>query len=118
MVCYDGDVGRARALLETHVNLTFSDSFGVTALMCSSSQGRIECTRFLLDTGADVLAKDANGCTALSYGSRTRYGGLKVVQLLCAYGAQRKADDPDAPADCQEWVLERDVRRCVGPPSA
>jgi len=73
MVCYDGDVGRARALLETHVNLTFSDSFGVTALMCSSHRGHIECTRFLLDAGADVLATDTKGRTTLSFGSRTRY---------------------------------------------
>jgi len=31
---------------------------------------------------------------------------LAVVQLLCAYGAQRETLDPKVPADCRAWVLE------------
>jgi len=110
-----GDVGRVRTLLEAGADVLASVMVGpmegCTALMNASAVGHIDCVRLLLEAGADVLATASgrsyslswsDGRTALSLGSAR----LVVVQLLCAYGAQRAMLAPDAPANCRAWVLE------------
>ena len=58
-------------------------------MIYASSAGRLEAVKLLLDCGADVNAKDDDGCTALIYSYLD--GDEGIVKVLLDYGADFKA---------------------------
>jgi ankyrin repeat protein len=62
---------------------------GMTALSFAAREGRLEAARLLIDAGADVNAREANGITPLVMAITNRH--TPVAALLLARGA-----DPDA----------------------
>lgn len=59
---------------------------GATPLMVAAFEGHEDVVRILLEAGADVNAKDAEGNTALSLA--TTRGHQDVIKLLKAKGAK------------------------------
>ena len=66
-------------------DLSAKSEMGRTALHYASAQGRPECVRLLIDSGADVRAADNYGDTALHRAAM--YGHLDVARLLLDSGA-------------------------------
>ena len=64
---------------------------GITALMAASQNGYVEVVKELLNSGADINAKDNDGCTALMLASEN--GHLEVVNELLNRGADIRARD-------------------------
>ncbi len=60
--------------------------FGVSALMLASSKGRIEIVELLVNSGADVNARDDEGLTALWYARRANH--MEVMAFLQERGAK------------------------------
>ena len=104
-----GDVEFLRFLIGAGADLDRVSNGFWTALMIASFKGRVECARELLFAGADAKLRSKIGTTALR-----RANTLDMVQLLCAYGAQR--DDLlvrgpvgrfcNPTAECWTWLSE------------
>ncbi|BDA40453.1 Acyl-CoA-binding domain-containing protein 6 [Coccomyxa sp. Obi] len=58
-----------------------------------ASEGDTSAVAFLLDNGADIDSRDAEGCTALHWAADR--GSLEVTQLLLQRGAAVNAQDSD-----------------------
>jgi hypothetical protein len=78
------------------INLTDRKD-GLTALHIAAREGSLPETKRLLNLGAHVDAKDANGKTALHYAAQN--GHFKIVQELLAHGAlvDQKDNDGNTP---------------------
>mmetsp|Transcript_8099 Transcript_8099/g.19068 ORF Transcript_8099/g.19068 Transcript_8099/m.19068 type:complete len:121 (+) Transcript_8099:177-539(+) len=99
---YTGQADCAHLLLEAGADMKITLASDLTAMKLAISSGNAEFLRVLLDAGVDVNYADADGLTSLRFGSAR----LRVVQLLCAYGARRGKLSTNAPAECRAWVLE------------
>jgi ankyrin repeat protein len=64
---------------------------GMTALSFAAREGRLDAARLLLDAGADVNAREANGITPLVMAITNRH--TPVAALLLARGADPNAAD-------------------------
>ena len=51
------------------------DENGMTPLMYAARSGRTECAKILLKRGAQLLAKDLKGLTALHHAARSQQPG-------------------------------------------
>ena len=61
--------------------------------MLPSYYGDYKMVKYLIESGADINAKDKNGWTALMFAARNGYD--KIAQLLIKSGADIKAKDRD-----------------------
>lgn len=81
-------IGTVKALIaaKVDVNASFprSNSGGSTALLLSVGLGNKDLTKYLIDSGADLKAKDNYGDTALSLAEH--FGNLEIIELLQSYG--------------------------------
>ena len=81
-------ISTVKALIaaKADVNATFprSNSGGTTALLLSVGLGNREITKLLIDSGADLKAKDNYGDTALSLAEH--FGNSDMAELLKSYG--------------------------------
>ncbi|HIE68866.1 MAG TPA: ankyrin repeat domain-containing protein, partial [Planctomycetes bacterium] len=72
----------------------------------AAAAGQVDACKFLLDKGAEVSAKSADGNTPLH--AAAFFGRVKVVELLIEAGAEidAKADGGDTPLDAAagEWT--------------
>lgn len=86
--------GNLEALVHAAANGESVDSankYGVTPLMAAALWGQAEIARFLLDSGADLGAKESSfGCNALIFACLS--GKREVVKLILERGA-----DPNVP---------------------
>ena len=82
-----------RLLLEKGGDVNARDSYGNTALIFASIDGRLEIIRLLLAKGADVNARNDYGITALMLASKA--GHKEVVQLLLEKGADPNIQNKD-----------------------
>ena len=64
---------------------------GMTALSFAAREGRLEAARLLLDAGADVNAREANGISPLVMAITNRH--TQVAAVLLAHGADPNAAD-------------------------
>lgn len=81
----EGDVERAKQLLDQGVDLAAPDAAGEPALLVASLAGHTEVVALLLERGADINIRNKGGLTALHAAA---YGGkLDIVKLLVAKGA-------------------------------
>lgn len=80
-----GDVDRARQLLDQGVAIAELDEAGDPALVVASLSGHADVVALLLERGADIEIRNKHGLTALHAAA---YGGnMDVVELLVAKGA-------------------------------
>ena len=81
----EGDVEKAKQLLDKGAALAELDSAGEPALLIAALAGHVDVVVMLLDRGADVQIRNKGGLTALHAAA---YGGhLDVAQLLIERGA-------------------------------
>jgi ankyrin repeat protein len=79
-----GDRGAVRLLLNAGANPNDRNDASVTALMWSVDS--VETTRLLLERGADVNARSADGQTPVALAA-ARFGASDVLKLLIDHGA-------------------------------
>ncbi|KAG9338925.1 hypothetical protein JZ751_024315 [Albula glossodonta] len=75
--CIDGDMGYAKRLLETGCDPNMRDSRGRTGMHLAAARGNVETCRLLHKFGADLLATDYHGNTALHL-----CGHVDTIQFL------------------------------------
>lgn len=79
--CIDGDLAYAKRLLETGFDPNARDYRGRTGLHLAAARGNDEICRLLHKFGADLLATDAQGNTALHM-----CGHVDTIQFLVSNG--------------------------------
>jgi ankyrin repeat protein len=81
----DGDVNRAKQLLDEGAVVAELDAAGEPPLLIASLAGHADVVALLLDRGSAILVRNKGGLTALHAAA---YGGkLDVVKLLVSRGA-------------------------------
>lgn len=81
----DGDIERAKQLLDEGAVAAELDAAGEPALLIASLAGHADVVALLLDRGTAILVRNKGGLTALHAAA---YGGnLDVVKLLVSRGA-------------------------------
>ena len=68
------------------------DGFGWTPYIHAAEEGHIETLAYLESRGADILASDASGMTALDHARKQKL--WPVVDYLEARFAERRGSDP------------------------
>ena len=93
-----GAIGAARVLIEAGANVGHHTSTGMqpNVLMAAALNGHLDCVELLLQHGALLEARDANGNTPLTYAANR--GHAKVTAFLLNAGA-----NPNA-ANRYEWT--------------
>ena len=106
---YAGELETLRRMLARGSNVNVKDSYGNTPLMMASASARptAAVVRFLLDSGADVQARDNAGRTALDWA--LLQGETSVVPLLRAAGATTAAPLSAAPPAASSPSSPRDA---------
>jgi ankyrin repeat protein len=86
-----GDLGKARALLDTNPALVFltDNKYGRTALHWAVQSDHTDVAELLLSKNADVNAQDSGGRTPLDEAARLGY--MDMAKLLLAHGASVNA---------------------------
>mmetsp|Transcript_24238 Transcript_24238/g.55366 ORF Transcript_24238/g.55366 Transcript_24238/m.55366 type:complete len:470 (+) Transcript_24238:34-1443(+) len=87
--CMRGDLRKATKALEHGANVSAPNARGVTPVMLASTavgKSAHEALTLLLDKGAEINAKAANGWSALLHACRS--GKLQAVELLLERGAE------------------------------
>lgn len=79
--CIDGDVAYAKRLLETGCDPNTRDCRGRSGMHLAAARGNVEICRLLHKFGADLLATDAQGNTALHM-----CGHVDTIQFLVSNG--------------------------------
>jgi ankyrin repeat protein len=80
----NGNLHVLRGLLTTN-NVDDADGFGWTALSHAAGKGKMDCVRYCLEMGANVMARSANGWTPLHVASY--FGSVDVVHVFLDAGA-------------------------------
>jgi ankyrin repeat protein len=83
-----GDLTRMNELLTEGVSPDARDQRRSTPLFYAAGHGRINAAARLLDAGADINARNLDGCTVLD--SILQYGPPELIPWLEARGALRK----------------------------
>ncbi|MGH6862206.1 MAG: ankyrin repeat domain-containing protein, partial [Phyllobacterium sp.] len=81
----NGDLTRARQLLDQGANIADLDSSGEPALLIASLAGHKEIVALLLDRGSAIEIRNKGGLTAVHAAAYA--GRLDVVKLLVSKGA-------------------------------
>jgi len=76
--CNNGNVLIVRQLLEMKMNPNESNQDGFTALMGASEKGQLECVKCLVNSRAEVNAKDRTGKAALWYAYRNGHVEVEI----------------------------------------
>jgi excisionase family DNA binding protein len=77
---WEGDTGRAQALLHEGVDVNAKDAFGRTALIIAAARGHTYIVQVLIESGADPRVRDNVGTTALVAAESRGYS--RIVSLL------------------------------------
>ena len=81
-----GDVAQVKAFIEAHPDLVNAkDDRNCTPLHFSVNKGDVELVRFLVDKGADMTARDADGDSPLHWAAL--YGKPEIADLLVSRAA-------------------------------
>jgi len=67
---------------------TQSSSWGFTALMIAADNGALKCAQKLVDSGAGVNFRDADGISTLGHARQSSYFSQEIVDLLVSKGAE------------------------------
>lgn len=86
-----GDIAMIKLLLEYGADPKIADSDGNTALMNACYYVYTEAVRLLLDAGADKDAADEGGNTSVIMACKYPRGKRKIIEALCAAGAELDA---------------------------
>jgi ankyrin repeat protein len=95
IAAHTGDLQKLRvALTVDNVNVAtpYGPSAGWTALHYATTSGSVDCINYCVQMGANVNARDIDGCTPLYYAS---FRHLNVVRVLLDAGAMVDATDND-----------------------
>lgn len=96
-----GDIDKVQVLLDKgKINWKFKDDkFGVTLLSWATISGKKDMVELLIQSGADVNAKNRDGATALH--AAAFLGDIEIARVLISSGAEVNAKNNDG-----EIVLE------------
>lgn len=99
-----------KAVTDNPSTIQMKDSEGKTLLLLASSSGKSDIVKFLLESGADIEAKDKMGRTPLITAARER-GGIDVIKLLVEKGAAVNAvdDAKDSALSLAAWRGFEDI---------
>ena len=91
------EVQTIQLYLERGAHVSYTTAYGTTPLHKAASQGKHEFVGLLLEHGADVLARDINGRTALHVALHSFHMGriLATAEILLKDGADVNARDAD-----------------------
>lgn len=84
---------------------------GWTALHVAVGEGYLVCAKVLLENGADVNVRNANGFTALHCSAQSRFGNVESAKLLLQHGADTtlKIDDGRTAVDLANSVNNKEM---------
>ena len=88
---WNGDLARVRKLVESGVDVNWTDSIGETALFGASSWGNTDVVCYLIGKGAEVNVREQRGYTPLHWAAS--HGNLKTLRALVVAGADPGATD-------------------------
>jgi ankyrin repeat protein len=86
MASFKGDADGVKKMLELGAGVNVRNEFGQTPLIIAAQQGHRETTKILINSGADVKAKDNNGKSAWWWAAS--FKKMEVKELLEKYGAK------------------------------
>src|SRR5687767_2937204 len=99
------DAKRVRSLLDRHPHLaTAPDGRGDPPILHAARNGDTEIVRLLIESGADVNARNARGHTVLYCAGG--HGHLDTLELLLDKGADRDAKFTDDGKTLLEWLAQ------------
>jgi ankyrin repeat protein/tRNA A-37 threonylcarbamoyl transferase component Bud32 len=87
----EGDLERARDLIQNGADVNAKDEDGWTTLWLASRNGLMDVVCLLIERGADINAKDGYGWTALWWAAEN--GHMDVVRFLIENGANVNVKD-------------------------
>ena len=83
-----GDLARVKSLIEANPELlNTGDQRQCRPIHWATNDGRIEIVRWLLDQGADITVRDADGDTPIYWSADA--GRTEIAKILMAHGAIR-----------------------------
>ncbi|WP_412471131.1 ankyrin repeat domain-containing protein [Halobacteriovorax sp. RT-2-4] len=107
-----GDVGELSIYLLTNeeCNLEVKNEKGYTPLLEATQRGHFDFCHTLLSVGANPIAKDGLGNTALMLACLK--GDLKIVKLLIQYGA-KLCEINDSGMSAHDWAMAFNRKKIV-----
>jgi ankyrin repeat protein len=82
----DGDLEKARALIDEGAGIDAQSDRGETPLILAILEGHADVAELLIANGADVMARNERGLTPLHAAAYS--GGAEVARLLLEHGAE------------------------------
>lgn len=89
----NGDLNVVKALLRLGASVGVLDGEPWTPLHLAVNHNRVEIARLLVESGADVDGRDANGNTPLTLAASIDFGETEMIELLLGKGARRNITD-------------------------
>jgi ankyrin repeat protein len=80
LACANGDVDKMRKSLTTYDSVDFVNNRGQTGLMIAIEKNQEQTVSVLLNSGANVNAKDSKNWTALHYAAKN--GSYVMTEML------------------------------------
>ena len=91
--CKNGDIFRAKYLIEKGADINTSDRFDDTLLDVSIFYDDVYLVNFLFKNGVDINAKDRLGLTTLHRACFVDNAGIGAIKKIIEYGADVNAKD-------------------------
>jgi ankyrin repeat protein len=109
----DGDVPKAKGLLDQGADVNQRDKHGWTPLHFAAQEQQVDVANLLLKVGASVDARNEHGNTPLMVAIGARSGDGEMISLLRKWGADPKCKNNYgvSPVESARQIANYDVAR-------